>query len=180
MEIKKVKGLDILLSSLPKVIEKHSSLVLLIAGKPWKDDFSYYQKLIDELSISKYCKLDIKFISHSDVPYYYSAADIVILPYRKIYQSGVLMMSLSYKKPVVVSDLPSFKEIIDDNRTGYVFESENSLDLSIVINKALDNPKLLEEIKENGYNLIASDYKWETIGKQTVDAYLKINYFSKK
>ena len=178
--IKKVKGLDILLSSLPKVIEKHSSLVLLIAGKPWKDDFSYYQKLIDELSISKYCKLDIKFISHSDVPYYYSAADIVILPYRKIYQSGVLMMSLSYKKPVVVSDLPSFKEIIDDNRTGYVFESENSLDLSRVINKALDNPKLLEEIKENGYNLIASDYKWETIGKQTVDAYLKINYFSKK
>ena len=53
--------------------------------------------------------MDIKFISHSDVPYYYSAADIVILPYRKIYQSGVLMMSLSYKKPVVVSDLPSFK-----------------------------------------------------------------------
>ena len=123
---------------------------------------------------------DIKFISHSDVSYYYSAADIVILPYRKIYQSGVLMMSLSYKKPVVVSDLPSFKEIIDDNRTGYVFESENSLDLSRVINKALDNPKLLEEIKENGYNLIVSDYKWETIGKQTVDAYLKINYFSKK
>ena len=75
-----------------------------------------------------------RFISHSDVSYYYSAADIVILPYRKIYQSGVLMMSLSYKKPVVVSDLPSFKEIIDDNRTGYVFESENSLDLSRVIN----------------------------------------------
>ena len=40
--------------------------------------------------------------------------------------------------------------------------------------------EILEEIKENGYNLIASDYKWETIGKQTVDAYLKINYFSKK
>ena len=132
------------------------------------------------MSISKYCKLDIKFISHSDVSYYYSAADIVILPYRKIYQSGVLMMSLSYKKPVVVSDLPSFKEIIVDNRTGYIFESENSLDLSRVINKALDNPKLLEEIKENGYNLIASDYKWEAIGKHTVDAYLKINYFSKK
>ena len=90
------------------------------------------------------------------------------------------MMSLSYKKPVVVSDLPSFKQIIVDKRTGYIFESENSLDLSKVINKALDNPKLLEEIKENGYNLIASDYKWETIGKQTVDAYLKINYFSKK
>ena len=90
------------------------------------------------------------------------------------------MMSLSYKKPVVVSDLPSFKEIIVDNRTGYIFESENSLDLSRVINKALDNPKLLEEIKENGYDLIASDYNWEAIAKQTVDAYLKINYFSKK
>ena len=90
------------------------------------------------------------------------------------------MMSLSYKKPVIVSDLPSFKEIIENNRTGYVFESENSLDLSRVIVKALDDPKLLKEIKENGYDLIASDFKWEMIGKQTVDAYLKINYFSKK
>ena len=178
--IKKVKGLDILLSSLTEVIKKHSDIVLLIAGKPWKDDFSNYQKLIDELAISKYCKLDIKFISHSDVSNYYSAADIVILPYRKIYQSGVLMMSLSYKKPVVVSDLPSFKEIIENNRTGYIFQSENSFDLSRAINQALDNPKLLEEIKQNGYDLIATDYKWEMIGKKTVDAYLKINYFSKK
>ena len=178
--IKKVKGLDILLSSLTEVIKKHSDVVLLIAGKPWKDDFSNYQKLIDELAISKYCKLDIKFISHSDVSNYYSAADIVVLPYRKIYQSGVLMMSLSYKKPVVVSDLPSFKEIIENNRTGYIFQSENSLDLSRVINQALDNPKLLEEIKQNGYDLIATDYKWEMIGKKTLDAYLKINYFSKK
>ena len=43
--IKKVKGLDILLSSLTEVIKKHSDVVLLIAGKPWKDDFSNYQKL---------------------------------------------------------------------------------------------------------------------------------------
>jgi len=89
-------------------------------------------------------------------------------------------MSLSYKKPVIVSDLPSFKEIIENNRTGYIFQSENSLDLSRVINQALDNPKLLEEIKQNGYDLIATDYKWEMIGKKTVDAYSKINYFSKK
>lgn len=178
--IKKVKGLDILLSSLTEVLKKHSDVVLLIAGKPWKDDFSNYQSLIDKLALSKYCKLDIKFISHSDVSNYYSAADLVVLPYRKIYQSGVLMMSLSYKKPVIVSDLPSFKEIIENNRTGYIFKSENSLDLSRVINQALDNPKLLEEIKQNGYDLIAKDYKWEMIGKKTVDAYLKINYFSKK
>ena len=64
--------------------------------------------------------------------------------------------------------------------SAWLITLENSLDLSRVINQALDNPKLLEEIKQNGYDLIARDYKWETIGKKTVDAYLKINYFSKK
>ena len=47
--IKEVKGLEeVLLKSLKKVVEQHKDIRLLIAGKIWKNDFSKYQKIIDE------------------------------------------------------------------------------------------------------------------------------------
>ena len=49
--IKEVKGLEVLLKSLKKVIEQHKDIRLLIAGKIWKNDFSKYQKIIDEKKV---------------------------------------------------------------------------------------------------------------------------------
>ena len=46
--IKKVKGLEVLLKSMRKIIDKNPDVVLLIAGKPWENNFSIYQKIIDE------------------------------------------------------------------------------------------------------------------------------------
>jgi D-inositol-3-phosphate glycosyltransferase len=178
--IKKVKGLDLLLSAMPKVIQNNPEVILLVAGKPWKDNFSTYQAIIDKLQISNNCILHIKFISYEDVEHYYCAADIVVLPYSKIYQSGVLMMSLSYGKPVVLSDLESFKEIVTDKKSGLFFKSGNISSLSEVINNALDSTDLLVKIQLQGLDLMKSKYSWSKIGEQTRDAYRKIDYFYKK
>ena len=85
--IKSVKGLDVLLKAMPEIIKSNPNILLLIAGKPWRDDFSKYEDLINDLKIRKYCQLEIKFIDHKDVSSFYSASDIVVLPYRKIYKA---------------------------------------------------------------------------------------------
>ena len=178
--IKTVKGLDVLLNAMPEIIKCNNDILLLIAGKPWRDDFSKYEKLIDDLKIKDYCKLDIKFIDHKDVASYYSASDVVVLPYRKIYQSGVLMMSLCYKKPVIVSNLPSFKEIVDDKKTALFFKSEDSNSLSLTVNDLINNEDLMSDINKNAYKLMLEKFNWTQIGKLTSDAYNKIGYFYKK
>ena len=178
--IKTVKGLDILLNAMPEIIKRNNDILLLIAGKPWKDDFSKYEKLIEDLKIKDYCRLDIKFIDHNDVKSYYSASDVVILPYRKIYQSGVLMMSLCYKKPVIVSNLKSFHEIVNDQKTAIFFTSEDSSSLAKAVNDLINNDNLMSEIKKNAYKLMLEKYNWTQLGKLTSDAYNKINYFYKK
>ena len=83
--------------------------------------------------------------------YIYIYTYYICLPYRKIYQSGVLMMSLCYKKPVVVSDLPSFKEVLKDKETAVFFSSENSGALSEAVNFLLNDEKrgLLLDIDKN-------------------------------
>ena len=169
--IKKVKGLDILLHALKDVIKENPDVLLLIAGKPWKNNFSNYQQIIDENNLTDYCLLHTKFIPQIDVEHYYCAADLVVLPYKKIYQSGVLMMTLSYGKPALASDLPPLKEIVTDMQTAFLFESENAILLAEKLNSILLNPEKLEQVRINGEELINTKYDWNDIGRQTKQAY---------
>ena len=172
--IKKVKGLEVLLHSLKDVVSKNNDVLLVIAGRVWENDFSMYQKLIDDNKLSDYCLIHNKFIPHEVVDYYYSSADLVVLPYTRIYQSGVLMMSLSYEKAVLVSDLSPLTEVVEDGKTGFVFKSENSISLSEKLNHILSDRKNLEEVKIKGVTLVNTKYDWLEIGKQTKISYQSI------
>jgi len=172
--IKQVKGLDVLLHALKDVIKENPDVLLLIAGKPWENDFSNSQQIIDENNLSDYCLLHTKFIPHTDVEHYYCAADLVVLPYKKIYQSGVLMMSMSYEKAVIVSDLPPLTEVVQDMKTGFVFESENPKSLSEKLNQILSDTNKLEEVRIKGSEHIKSKYDWLEIGKATKKSYQSI------
>ena len=169
--IKKVKGLEVLLNALKNVIKENPDVLLLIAGKPWENDFSPYQQIIDENNLSDYCLLHTKFIPHTDVEHYYCAADLVVLPYIKIYQSGVLVMTLSYGKPALLSDLPPLKEVVADMETAFMFETENPVSLAEKLSFILSNPEKLEQVRKNGEKLINTKYDWNEIGRQTKLAY---------
>jgi len=169
--IKKVKGLEILLRALKDVITENPDVLLVIAGKPWENDFTTYQKIIDENNLADYCLFHTKFIVHEDVEHYYCAADLVVLPYKKIYQSGVLVMTLSYGKAALVSDLPPLKEVVTDMKTAFLFESENSTSLADKLNLILSDTEKLEQVRERGEELINTKYDWNEIGKQTKQAY---------
>lgn len=169
--IKEVKGLEILLQALPSVIEEYNDLILVVAGKVWENDFMPYQELIEQNNLQEKCILHTKFIDEEDVAHYYCASDLVVLPYKKIYQSGVLMMSLSYEKPALTSDLPPLKEMIEDNVNGFLFETENVDALAKKIIQILSNASLIETVKANGVEMIKTKFNLETIGEQTKQAY---------
>ena len=169
--IKKVKGLDVLLKSLKNVVNENPNTILLIAGKTWENDFSSYQDIIDKNRLSSNIILHNRFIPHDDVEYYYSASDLVVLPYKKIYQSGVLMMALSYERPALVSDLSPLKEVITNNENGFVFKSEDANDLTEKINIILSDKGNLERVSENGKLLINEKFSWDQIGELTKQAY---------
>ena len=169
--IKKAKGLEVLLHALKGVVKENPDVLLLIAGKSMENNFTTYQRIIDKNNLSNYCLLHTKFIPNSDVEHYYCAADLVVLPYKKIYQSGVLMMALSYGKPTLVSDLPALKEVVTDMQTAFLFESENPISLTEKLNLILLDSDKLEQVRRNGAELINTKYDWNEIGKQTKLAY---------
>ena len=169
--IKKVKGLEILLSALKGVVKENPDVLLVIAGKPWENDFSLYQNIIDENNLSDYILLHAKFIQQEDVEHYYCASDLVVLPYTKIYQSGVLMMTLSFERPALVSDLPPLTEIISDNENGFLFKTENMSDLTNKLNSILLDEVLMERVRFKGVEFIKKKHDWLDIGRQTLQVY---------
>lgn len=173
-QIKEVKGLDLLLQALPKVITEIPNLKLVIAGKVWKDDFSKYENLVQKNNLQENICFHIGYIPDIEVATYYRAADLVVLPYRRIYQSGVLLMAMSYDVPVVVSDLDGMIEIIQHRQNGFVFQNGNPTSLSEQIIHALSNHDQLNQISQKAHETVAQKHSWEMIGQMTFKLYQAI------
>lgn len=170
-QIKKVKGLDIFLDALLTLPENYKKkLSIIIAGKVWHDDLNKYNKKLDILKENIEISCFFEYIEDKNVKYFYNSADLVVLPYKKIYQSGVLLMAMSYNVPVLASDLPGMKEIITNNETGFLFEKDSSSSLA---NRIIDilNLASIDDIKENSFSLVSTKYSWNSIAKKTLSLY---------
>jgi glycosyltransferase involved in cell wall biosynthesis len=88
----------------------------------------------------------------------------MILPYRRIYNSGVLMMALSYGKTVIASDLQANREIILNGVNGYLFENGNAHDLAqnILRLKNASNRPTFEAIM----NPLRTNHSWDLMAQQ--------------
>jgi len=172
-QIKKVKGLDILLDAFSKVSVSHQNCLLLVVGKPWKIDSSMIEQRINSLGIDHRVMLNMSYIENEDVPKYFSAADFVVLPYLKIYSSGVLLRALDYGSPVIVSDLPPLVDIISDGVNGRIFKAGDPVSLQLAIGEMLDNDFLLKKYSDAGKQIIKEKYSWDMIASRTFSVYCR-------
>lgn len=174
-QIKKVKGLDVLIGAVGKLAKEGIALKLVIAGKAWKSDLEEYVTMINNLNLNSVIETHFRYIPDEEVSEFYRKADLVILPYREIYQSGVLLLSMSYGVPILCSDLPPFKEIIEDGINGFIFESENVDSLKMKIEEiARLSPDLLTSISSASLKLMQEKYDWNKIGESTNVFYKRV------
>lgn len=162
-QIKRVKGLDILLKALK---ETPKDIKLIIAGKPQRDDIVYYDRLIDELVLQDRVIKIIRYIEDDEREKLFYAADVNVLPYRIIYQSGVLLMAMSYGLPVIASDLEPNAEIIEDKVNGMLFKNGDAQSLSKKIKEFFDDSSIAKKIAKNSVQTIKDKYCWDAIALQ--------------
>lgn len=164
------KGADLLVEALKllpqDVLQKTETCIM------GKTDAELYDAYVGDLS-----KLNIewinKFVSDEFLYKKIGSSDLIVLPYRKISQSGVLLLALSYLKPILTSDLPSFKETLMGFTDDLFFENENPEDFSRLIVRyvkgEINTKKQLERIKE-----LNEVYSWKSTAQSTLQAYNKI------
>lgn len=113
--IRDYKGLDTLLEAWKRIVDKR--LKLIVAGEFYASR-DKYMPLIEALG--ERVILHDRFVADSDVKYYFSAAEAIILPYKSATQSGVTQIAYNFCLPIIVSDVGGLAEIVPDDVVGYV------------------------------------------------------------
>jgi D-inositol-3-phosphate glycosyltransferase len=161
-QIKQSKRLDVLIKAMAEVPDA----VLIIAGKPWKADFSQYQALIDELGLSDRLVQMVRFVTDEERELLMKAADVAVFPYEEIYQSAALLMAMTYGLAAVTSDISAFKEVIADGENGRFFASGDPGSLAIVLKEVLSIENTLLKLQESALQTIQEDFSWLNIAEK--------------
>ncbi len=164
--IRDYKGLDILLEAMSLLKDK-LDVKLLVAGEFYSNE-EKYNKLIEKFGLENFIYLRTEFIPTSEVKYYFSASDCVILPYRDATQSGIVQIAMNFKIPVIASNVGGIEEVITNGVSGFIIEKENPEALAAAINKFYSESKEMEFVKN--ISLEAKKYSWEKF----VDGFFKL------
>ncbi len=121
--IREYKGLHILLEAMPLVLEK-LDVKLLVAGEFYDDSKKYFD-LIKNMNIENSVFVFDEYIPNEDVGLYYSASDVVVLPYISATQSGIVQIAYNYDKPVITTNVGGLPEVVEEKMTGYIVPAEN-------------------------------------------------------
>jgi glycosyltransferase involved in cell wall biosynthesis len=112
--IRKYKGVPCLVEAFEKLATKIAlNSRLVIAGENWGDEEGL-EKLIHDSRYNSQITLKPEFVPDSAVPRYFSAADVVVLPYLRSAGSGVASLAMAYGKPIIISNLENIKESLKD------------------------------------------------------------------
>lgn len=122
--IRQYKGLDLLIQAAEKLKNRLDDFMVLVVGECYENE-DHYKNLVKKLDVADVVDLRMQFIPDRDVAAYFSATDIVALPYRSATQSGIVNIAYHFNKPVIVTNVGGLSEIVQDKKVGYVVEAEN-------------------------------------------------------
>jgi glycosyltransferase involved in cell wall biosynthesis len=174
------KGIEDLVRALSSLLHDDTRFILILAG-PVKDRrceayWADLKNLIAALGLSTHVREEIRYVPDREVGLFFRAADVSVLPYRRVYQSGVVALSYAQGLPVIASDVGPFKADVIDGETGLVFRSGDPADLANKIRAyfASDLFKNLEARRPNIRVYGAQAFSWTRNGDLTVAVYERL------
>lgn len=156
--IRAYKGLDLLLRAMKYVLSKFP-VKLLIVGEFYEDPKRYY-KIIEEDGISDFIIFKSEYVPNEEVKIYFSASDLVVLPYISATQSGIIQLAYNFNKPVIVTDVGGLSEVVVNGKTGFVAERSPEK-LSEAILKFFDEN--LSEIFIKNIDGVKKNFSWDNL-----------------
>ena len=172
------KGIETVIQTLPRVVEKHPEIVYIIMGKTHpnvvrssgEEYRNYLKVLVERNDLRKYVYFYDKYVTNEELFGYLSAIDIYITPYLNEAQitSGTLSYAIGAGAAVVSTPYWHAKELLSDGR-GKIFNFKDSDTLADLLIKLFDNPEELSRIRKKAYQ-----YGRKTIWPEIGARYLKL------
>jgi Glycosyltransferase len=157
--IRDYKGLDLLIDAFKKLGDGYR---LVIAGEPY-GSFEKYEAQIAASGCADRIKVFNKYIDDSEVPLFFSAADLCVLPYRSATQSGITAISMYFEVPIVATRVGGLEESIERPGIGLMADEISADGISESIRKFFEAGagNFEERIRE-----VKKDMTWEGFAKE--------------
>lgn len=173
------KGVDWLLAAFEQLRARDGYYRLIVAGQPIKGYNNYWERIrvtMQRLERSGSLVLRSEFIPDQDIALYFAAADVVILPYTEIFQSGVLFLAYNFGLPVVATDVGSLREDIVEGRTGFICRPNDADSLASAIEKYFESDlfKELDDRKQEIRHYASLRHSWTEVGEITQAVYQRL------
>lgn len=176
--IRPYKGLEYLIAAFQYRRSRCDDYRLIIAGKPQNDEryWSAIRETIREDAQAGRILVEADFVSDEEAEVYFKAADCLVLPYRHIYQSGVLFLGYSFGLPALAADVGSLKDEIVEEETGFVFRPEDPSDLANTIERyfASDLFANLDRNRQTIRDFATERHSWKLVGQRTMNVYANL------
>lgn len=177
--IRPYKGLEQLLAAFQQLVARRANFRLVIAGEPKRGSEDYLEQInrtIEEDFTPGRIIAKIQFIPDEEMELYLKAADVLVLPYKEIFQSGVLFLAYSYGLPVVATDVGSFREEIVEGQTGFLCRPDDPLALSEALDTYFSSElyKDLHQRRREIRDHANKHHSWNAVAELTRNAYAEL------
>jgi D-inositol-3-phosphate glycosyltransferase len=177
-QIAPYKGLHYLVSAFGELAREDKDYRLIIAGRPkWSGAYwTEVKQAIIESGCGDRVVKRIEYIPDDETEIYFKAADVLILPYTDIFQSGVLFLGYNFGLPAVVTEVGSLKEEIIEGKTGFVCKPNDSSDLAATIRRYFASPLFrdLDRHRSLIREFANERYSWSKVAAITKAVYLEL------
>jgi glycosyltransferase involved in cell wall biosynthesis len=177
--IRPYKGIEYLVAALRRILRKDDSYRLIIAGEFLKESRQYWgqiQETIERERLGERVIQEIRFIPDEETEIFFKAADVLVLPYTGVFQSGVLFLAYSFGLPVIATDIGSFRDDIVEGETGYVCRSSDEADLARSIETYFESSlfKNLGRSRAAIRDFARARNSWSAVGDETCNVYAQL------
>jgi glycosyltransferase involved in cell wall biosynthesis len=165
--IRPYKGVDVMLAAWPRVRELAPEATLLVAGRPMMDVAALPA---DRPGVA----LLARFLSDAELAAVLRRADLVVLPYRRIDNSGVLAAALAFGKPLVLSDVGGFGELHRRDGVGEIVPPGDAEALAASVGRLLADDTARAQLAERSAAAAAGPLGWDHIAERTEAVYREL------
>ena len=141
-------------------ILKSINVKLLVVGE-FYDDEQKYRRQIEEKKLADHVLVHSDYVPNEEVSRYFSAADVVVLPYVSATQSGIVQIAYQFDKPVIATDVGGLAEVVLNERTGFIVKPEAPGEVANAVIRFYEEVREAEFVRN--VNAEKKKYSWENL-----------------